>query len=163
MVGGVHIRVSDTVSGVLDAMSKRCADLRPALRRCGLAVQRSFLQQFAEGGCPRWAPLSLGTILSRRRGRNKRRRYLYYDPCPLIDTGTLRRSYTSRAGPSSIWREGPYWLTIGSHLDYAGLHQYGQKRTSDQPGVPARPLRILLQDIGACQYILRRWVERGLR
>lgn len=154
----VHVTVHNTMEGFLDAMSARCTDLRPALRRCGLALQRSFMEQFRVSGVPPWKPLSLATIMGRRRGRSKRRDV---EPRPLIDTGLLRRSYTSRAGYANIWREGPDWLTIGSNVEYAGKHQHGVEKTPNNPGIPARPLRILLSDVLRFREIITDWVRRG--
>jgi len=102
-----------------------------AFTGAGLAIMRDIGERFEGEGMPpqRWQPLSPATILRRRKGKGKGR------PKILQDTGHLKRSFMF-GGPDNVFDVSPLHVTVGSKLNYAGIHQFGWK----EKNIPARPM-----------------------
>lgn len=109
----------------LTRVGDRASDLTPILAVVGQdllsLVDDSFSASRSPDGTP-WEPLSPSTI-ARRRGRSSK---------PLIDTGRLRRSITSRVEVRA--------LEIGSNVAYAPTHQLGSRHVPARPFLPFVPV-----------------------
>ena len=81
-------------------------------------INRTFKEETHEGDP--WTPLSAST-LARRRGGIAR---------ILQDTGTLRRSFVSKATPNLV--------RIGTPIIYAPPHQEGEKNLPERPMIPSK-------------------------
>jgi len=105
-----------------------------AFTGAGLAIMRDIGERFEGEGMPpqRWQPLSPATILRRRTGKGKKKTGR---PKILQDTGTLKRSFMF-GGPDNVFDVSPLHVTVGSKLNYAGIHQFGWK----EKNIPARPM-----------------------
>jgi len=116
---------------VLQGMSSRMGNLKPAMRKIGDLVKNSskgnFKAQSAPDGTP-WKPLSPVTIALRRAGKNKGA-----SDQILLDTGVLRNSITvEKVTDSSV--------TVSSRLKYSAIHQFGGKAGRGRKvTIPARP------------------------
>lgn len=127
----------EPVITLLQRMQQNAGNLRPALAEVGDKFAARIIEQFAQGKSPygvRWAALS---AVTQNRNKGKRR-----GGEPLRDTGALIASISSYVNGNSS-------VSIGSGLNYAGLHQFGARqgqfgrtrRNGPIPwgNVPARP------------------------
>lgn len=91
-----------TARGKAEEMIKAGGPMR-LWKQIGIAAEKIVLQAFQTGGFGKWAPLKYGTLMAKLKGSLKKRkitRGLIYagqvGEGILIDTGELRRSYSSR-------------------------------------------------------------------
>lgn len=101
----------------LHRLADAAGDLTPVMTEIGETMRQSVTESFETGtdpfGTP-WAPLK------RRNGR------------PLVDTGTLKRSFVMQAMAGSA--------EVGTALEYAAIHQFGGKAGRNLAAViTARP------------------------
>ncbi len=95
--------------------SKKLSNFTKPLKVCRQLAVSDMLSNFAEGHDPDgqpWLPLKRPRANSKGGDR------------PLQDTGILRGSVTGN-GPGHVETMTATSLTIGSNLDYAGIHNYG--------------------------------------
>lgn len=110
----VQITVLDGASPMIKRLASSLHDFSPVLGTMGLILDRSFKRQFQSSGKPKWKPLAPITVFYRRNHSDK----------PLLDTGRLMRSYTTRTA-DGIYNLSSKQLVIGSNLSYAAVHQFG--------------------------------------
>lgn len=102
----------------------RGKDLRPALKQSGVAMMRSFADNFLEDGRPeKWKPLAENTIAQRRK---KSRRVLQ-------DTRRLMMSTISRVAEGNVYKLRKYELEMGTNLKIGPWHQFGTKPYTIDP------------------------------
>jgi phage gpG-like protein len=107
------------------------ADWTPALKICRVllvsAAKECFDQARAPDGSP-WLPLK--SPRSNSRGKD----------APLRDNGLLMGSVTG-SGAGHVESLTPTELTVGTNLDYAGVHQFGHtfQRPERQRPYPLKP------------------------
>ena len=114
------------------ALLKRLVQSAPlmvskALQDIGLSMVSSTQDNFERERSPdgmAWQPLAPSTIVRRKAGRGSK---------ALQDTRRLYQSITYAAGAQSV--------TIGTNVEYAAFHQFGQGAAPSgyQSQVPARP------------------------
>lgn len=131
----------------------RGLDHQKMLKMVGLEqmqwIDKNFEDQGTEGA---WKQLSDATKMARRKGKKKRLGVKI-----LMDTGTLRKSFTS---PRGILKRGYNFITIGTRLEYAATHEYG----NTSRGIPQR--KILPKDKTAeslAANILKAYLEKVLK
>ena len=153
--------LQDKMKDMLD----RGGDLKPWLRVAGKQVVSSVAKnQFRAGGTPKWATLTLDTLL--RRGAEVGGTGGL--PKPLLDTGILANSIiagTDSEGdikrPKLVKGKNLLELTgkkivVGTNMKYAAAHQFGHDR------IPARPfLRILPKDEEIMEKFLIEYITEG--
>jgi phage gpG-like protein len=115
--------VEMTFAELADRLGRLAADLASprwdrSLEACLIAAKADVKENFARGTAPdgtTWAPLE-------RPRQGKRHRNS--SPLPLRDTGLLMASVTA-VGPGHIEDVQQDGVTLGTSLDYAGIHQDG--------------------------------------
>lgn len=116
MAAAITVKGVDEVRRRLDEIGQRARDteryLRVAAEDLKTLVDDSFYGSRSPGG-RQWEPLDPSTVA--KKGSSK----------PLIDTGALRNSITTRARRDAV--------LLGTNLPYAPVHQYGGEH------IPARP------------------------
>lgn len=123
-------------------MQRRLSDFRePLLTSLQTVIIPSISANFAAQGRPKWKPLALATVISRR-GRTG----------PILHrTGTLLLSVTSEAN----WVVTKELLTLNylSIPEYGAYHQTGTRKMPARPFVMYQP-----QDVEAIALIFESWV-----
>lgn len=148
----VQIERQKELNSYLTKAAKRLKDLRPALEKSGIAMERSIALNFqAEGRPARWAPLAPWTQWVRDAKGYGREHPI------LRQTNTLASSITSNIIDSGSAVE------TGTNISYAKLLQEGGTNSAGKH-VPARPF-VLFQpdDITEIERIFDNEVERDLR
>ncbi|KJR41900.1 phage virion morphogenesis protein [Candidatus Magnetoovum chiemensis] len=105
----IEITIEDAgVKEMLEAISRRVSDLKPAMEIIGAVVRRSVQNNFRAGGRPKsWKP----SLRAKRTGKRT-----------LIDTQRLFNSITYRAAKSQV--------EIGANVKYAAAHQFGSNESA---------------------------------
>lgn len=125
----------------MEEIAKRLKNLKPVLTVAAEDLRKFVDNRFESSSAPdgeEWQDLSPTTIMRRaqrgkRRGKNGRRRKLSTQALhnaignvkPLVDTGRLRQSITTRVDNGSVY--------VGTNTAYAAVHQWGGAE------IPARP------------------------
>jgi phage gpG-like protein len=126
----------EELTGDLDGIRERAADMSPVMLRIGLHQMQSTRRTFrAEGRPKKWAPLAPATIADRiRKG---------FGPRPILKrTGRLMDSLTKPNHKDQIFKVTRNSMTLGSEVPY---HKYHQRRKGK---IPQRVTVIFLaQDI----------------
>lgn len=129
-----------SVRDAFHALRAAGADLRPAMREIAGLMEASTRLRFRDGKSPEgapWRPLAPGTrkkraARSRSKGTAAVAAALAGNMQPLLDTGRLRNSITSRHDATQA--------VIGTNVVYAPIHQFGgQAGRGRRTNVPARP------------------------
>ncbi len=184
----ISIEVINSTDRVLAGALTQLNNIQPALRQAMRYQQKSFLQQFAAEGVPRWEPWAESTRIRRVGGKRKEAKLLKLKTALetrqnmrnrekrlarvnlrltggkiLQDSGKLRRSYVGRTG-DSIFSLGRYQVVFGSALVYAAIHQEGGWAGRDRSvHIPQRPLRFLDRDRSQINAIMRRFVANAFK
>lgn len=112
----VEAKGLDKIQAQLLQMSKRAADVTPALKVGALDVKTTIVDAFRKSQDPAtgepWKALEPETVARRRRGSSK----------PLVDTGKLRGSIATAIGKDKMSRPA---IFVGSTVPYAETHQKG--------------------------------------
>jgi phage gpG-like protein len=128
-------------------------------KRIASIMRADALRQFQAGGEPNWPPLAPATIERKarlgyprlnRRGLIPQRLVQRGNFGPsniLMMTGALLSSWSDEQDPHHVEELEPRSVSIGSDLDYAGVHQNGYQgplfgNPKIQGTIPARPIRI---------------------
>ena len=127
-----YIRIfgADQVRAMLYRGEVALKDARPINRKIADDMMRVIRMTFTGQGRRyggSWHALDIATV------REKRRRGL--DHRILIARGRLMDSYTKPRSRNQILRIDRDTIELGSKLDYAAVHQFGD----DDKGIPARP------------------------
>lgn len=122
----VGIEIDDReVRELFATLVRKGADLSPVMREIAATLEAATQLRFKEGVAPTgapWLPLSAVTRATRaKRSRSKGAaavaRALAGPMQPLLDTGRLRGSITSRYSAKQA--------VVGTNLVYAPIHQFG--------------------------------------
>jgi phage virion morphogenesis protein len=159
----MHITVNaEKTLAALKAAEAAALDLAPVFRQIGEIVTRSVRENFREGGRPqKWTPLAIETLMGKAGGmraaytkkggrlRNSARKRILGNKI-LIDTGRLINSITYVVGPRDV--------EIGTNVEYAAVHQFGDKH------IPARPFLMLQrQDETTISELVEKRIGRPLQ
>lgn len=137
---------TSTIKLALNRVHARLSDLSPAMREIGELLVERAKQRFATSTAPdgtRWAPNAPATIMAylSRYGGTRRK-----------DGGLTKRGAARAAAKKPLigetkqlmgtlhYRYGRDWVTVGSPMVYAAIHQWGGKAgRGKRVPVPARP------------------------
>jgi len=121
------------VTRMTKRMRGRLNNLRPALKSSGAVLVQSIQKNIQKGGRPdKWEGLSDMTKNMRRKGSGKG------EPQVLRDTGALMNSIV----PLDTGRD---YIHVGSTLDYARRHVFGEPSSIHGIKVPVRDF-LMVQD-----------------
>lgn len=148
---------SEETERLFAELSRRMSDTGPVLDAIGQILVSSTQLRFVDEESPDhvpWQPLSSVTLARRRKKGGGAK--------ILRDTGRLASSITYVAGDGSV--------SVGTNVDYANVHQYGQrkgasgrtKRNSPIPwgDIPARPfLGINDDDLKSIDELLESYLD----
>jgi phage virion morphogenesis protein len=167
-IGGalISVNVDDSkLKGVLNLLISRAQNLQPAFAIIGKILRDSVRENFIAGGRPeKWTPLKDSTLLNlitkRKDGkiRLNKKGGLYKkdinrvaDKKILIESRQLMRSINYRESKDNV--------EIGTNVDYAATHQFGDA----QKRIPARPyLMIQNEDVVLISETLKDYLDEGL-
>lgn len=128
----ISIRVSVDANVVRDLVQRARSqlDARDILDAAGEDQLKWVLKNFeAEGLEGKWAPLKPETIARRKKGRGAGGQKI------LQDQRDLFKSF-NRGNEGHVYRRDAHEIEVGSSLNYAATHHYGDKKR----GIPARPI-----------------------
>ena len=159
----VDIDSTDATTYLEDVKSRQ-KHLKPAFEEAGNIMRRSFATNFLEGGRPKWAPLSSGTIADKKnklrlqvaglRGRARMSKLQAIvlslknnTNSILIDSGRLRTSYITKGG-EHVETANDDGLTTGSSDPIAPFHEFG----TGVHGSSGQPFEIRPRHVGSLRF-----------
>lgn len=110
----MHIKITPvniTAEKKLQALLSKVSNPEPLYKKIAGELENSVMENFSAGGRPSWLPLSKETLKRRQKRAGK------YQIKPLLLSGDLRRSITSRHSSSEA--------IVGTNFIYAPTHQFG--------------------------------------
>lgn len=131
MVTQVVVFGEKHAASVLEGIADRAANARPAMEEIYLTIldieDEAFANEGARSGFPRWANLSMATILWKAKHK--------YHPAILQATGLLREVMTTYRHPGAVVRISALEITVQPKLTvvpYARIQQKGGRTKMTQ-------------------------------
>lgn len=114
----IEVNNAQQVGAILDKLANAAQDRASLMRSIAGTMESAVLQNFDEGGRPKWLGLK------------------YRQGTPLVDTENLMNSITSYYDNNIA--------IVGTNEPYAAIHQFGGKAGRGRKvDIPARPFLVL--------------------